>query len=262
MNSADPSHAQCGAGLKCNRVSKFKIMNLLAFETSSTSCSVALLEGSAVAEEEFDAGQTHSGLVLPMAMRLLKSRGVDIGQIGGVAYGAGPGSFTGLRIACGVAQGFAAGIGIAVAPISTLEALAEAAWQRGVERKLSATGVIACIDARMNEVYHAAYRRDGAAWQESSPPGLYALDAIPVLSGDWIGAGSGFEAHGAALRVRQRVIAEMPALRPRAGIVARLAAPRFARGDTLTAGEALPVYLRDKVALTVSERRHERDTAA
>jgi tRNA threonylcarbamoyladenosine biosynthesis protein TsaB len=237
-------------------------MNLLAIETSSNSCSVALLEGGAVAEEEFDAGQTHSGLVLPMAMRLLNARGIDIGQIEGVAYGAGPGSFTGLRIACGVAQGLAAGAGVAVAPVSTLEALAEAAWQRGAEQGVSATGVIACIDARMNEVYHAAYRREGDAWKVSSPPGLYALDTIPVLAGDWIGAGSGFAAHGAALRARQRLVAEMPALRPRAGIIARLAAPRFARGDTVSAGEALPVYLRDKVALTMSERRHERDSAA
>jgi tRNA threonylcarbamoyladenosine biosynthesis protein TsaB len=237
-------------------------MNLLAIETSSTLCSVALLEGSAVAEAEFDAGQTHSGLVLPMAMRLLEAHGLDISQIEGVAYGAGPGSFTGLRIACGVAQGLAAGTGVAVAPISTLEALAESAWQRGEELGFGAAGVIACIDARMNEVYHAAYRREGGAWKESSPPGLYALDAIPVLAGDWIGGGSGFEAHGAVLRARQRLVAEIPALRPRAGVVARLAAPRFARGDTVSVGEALPVYLRDKVALTKSERRHERDTAA
>jgi tRNA threonylcarbamoyladenosine biosynthesis protein TsaB len=238
-------------------------MNLLAIETSSTSCSVALLEGSAVAEEEFDAGQTHSGLVLPMAMRLLQARGVDIGQVEGVAYGAGPGSFTGLRIACAVAQGLAFGIHVAIAPVSTLEALAEAAWQCGAEQGLNAAGVIVCIDARMNEVYHAAYHRDdGGEWKETSAPGLYALDAIPVLAGDWIGAGSGFETHGAALRARQHLLAEMPELRPRAGIVARLAARRFARGNTVTAGKALPVYLRDKVALTVSERRHERDSAA
>jgi tRNA threonylcarbamoyladenosine biosynthesis protein TsaB len=237
-------------------------MNLLAIETSSTSCSVALLEGGAIAEEEFDAGQTHSELVLPMAMRLLRARGIGIRQIGGVAYGAGPGSFTGLRIACGVAQGLAAGAGVAVAPVSTLEALAEAAWQRGKEQGISASGVIACADARMNEVYHAAYRRESGNWNVIAPPGLYSLDAIPVLDGDWIGAGSGFGAHGAALRIRQRLVAEMPELRPRAGIVARLAAPRFARGDTVAPGEALPVYLRDKVALTVSERRHERDSAA
>jgi tRNA threonylcarbamoyladenosine biosynthesis protein TsaB len=262
MNSADPSHTRCGAELKCNSRTKSNIMNLLAFETSSFSCSVALLEGGAVVEEEFDAGQTHSGMVLPMALRLLQSRGVDIGQIDGVAYGAGPGSFTGLRIACGIAQGLAAGIGVAIAPVSTLEALAEGAWQRGVEEKAGAAGVIACIDARMNEVYHAACHRDGAGWKLSSPPGLYALDAIPVLSGDWIGAGSGFEAHGAKLRNRQRLVAEMPALRPRAAIVARLAVAHFARGSAVAAGKAVPVYLRDKVALTVSERRHERDTAA
>jgi tRNA threonylcarbamoyladenosine biosynthesis protein TsaB len=200
--------------------------------------------------------------VLPMAMRLLQARGVDISQIEGVAYGAGPGSFTGLRIASGVAQGLAAGIGVAVAPVSTLETLAEAAWQRGAEQGLKAEGVIACIDARMNEVYYAAYRRDGDEWQESSPPGLYALDAIPLLAGDWIGAGSGFEAHGAALRARQHLVVEMPELRPRAALVARLAERRFERGDTVTAAKALPVYLRDKVALTVSERRHERDTVA
>jgi tRNA threonylcarbamoyladenosine biosynthesis protein TsaB len=237
-------------------------MKLLAIETSSASCSVALLADGTLEEEEFDAGQTHSELVLPMAMRLLNRRGIDIRRIEGVAFGAGPGSFTGLRIACGVAQGLAAGIGVAVAPVSSLEALAEAAWHIGVKQNINAAGVIACIDARMNEVYHAAYRREGGEWRVTSPPGLYALGAVPVLEGDWVGAGNAFEAHGVALRSRLRFVAEMPGLRPRAGVIACLAAPRFARGNTRTARETLPVYLRDKVALTVRERGHERDSAA
>jgi tRNA threonylcarbamoyladenosine biosynthesis protein TsaB len=238
-------------------------MNLLAIETSSPLCSVALLTGARVDEEEFEAGQGHSGMVLPMVARLLHARGIGLTEIDGIAFGAGPGSFTGLRVASGVTQGLAAGAGLKVAAISTLEALAEEAWQVGlpggpppVER------VITCIDARMGEVYHAAYLREGGGWRVISPPGLYAVDMIPVLDGDWVGAGSGFAAHWARLRARQPLAAEQPSLRPHARIIARLAGPHFAAGATTSAAQALPVYLRDKVALTTSERRHERHTAA
>jgi tRNA threonylcarbamoyladenosine biosynthesis protein TsaB len=226
-------------------------MNILAIETSSELCSVALLAGGVIAEAEADAGQTHSQILLPMVAGVLRKRGIALRELDGIAFGAGPGSFTGLRIACGVAQGLAAGAGLELAGICTLEALAEEAWL-----DVAATaGVVACIDARMGEVYHAAYRRDGDAWRECSPPSLCAPDGIPALAGeDWAGAGSGFAAHGASLRSRQRLTALYPHLRPRARTIAKLAQARFAAGTASPAQSALPVYLRDKVALTSHER--------
>jgi tRNA threonylcarbamoyladenosine biosynthesis protein TsaB len=225
-------------------------MNVLAIETSSELCSAALLTGDTVAEQEREAGQDHSSLVLPMVATLLRVRKVEFSELGGVAFGAGPGSFTGLRIACGIAQGLAAGAGVRVIGICTLEALAEEAWQAGA----AGNQVVSCVDARMGEVYHAAYRREGAAWCECSPPGLYAPAAVPVLDGEWIGAGSGFAAHGSALRARQKLVAALPGLRPHARIVAMLAQPRFAAGEAVSAEHALPLYLRDKVAATTAER--------
>jgi tRNA threonylcarbamoyladenosine biosynthesis protein TsaB len=236
-------------------------MNLLAIETSSSWSSVALLAGDTVAEQEVESGQAHSGTVLPMARRLLQLRGLRVAELDGIAYGAGPGAFTGLRIACGVAQGLAAGAALDVLGICTLEALAEAAWQGAAGRPPD--HIVACLDARMGEVYHAAYRREGEGWLECSQPGLYAPEAIPVMQGEgWVGAGNGFAAHGAALRARQPLSAEVPALHPRACMVARLAAPRFANGEGLPPAHALPLYLRNKVALTLSERNHERHPAA
>jgi tRNA threonylcarbamoyladenosine biosynthesis protein TsaB len=239
-------------------------MNLVAIETSSTLCSVALLTGDTVVEDEIEAGQDHSGLVLPMLARLLRARGIGIAEIGGIAFGAGPGSFTGLRIACGIAQGLAAGAGLKVAAVSTLEALAEEAWQDGVPAdEPSAARVVACVDARMGEVYHAAYRRESDGWLVCSPPGLYDVDMIPELDGTgWLGVGSGFAEHGARLRARQRLSAERPRLRPHARFVASLARPRFASGAVTPAARALPIYLRDKVALTTSERSYERNSAS
>jgi tRNA threonylcarbamoyladenosine biosynthesis protein TsaB len=228
------------------------MVNILAIETSSELCTVALLVGEVITEREAEAGHAHSELVLPMVALLMKTRQLEFPDLDGIAFGAGPGSFTGLRIACGVAQGLAFGAGLRVAGIGTLEALAEAAWQIDG----AAGHVVACIDARMGEVYHAAYRREGEGWRECSAPGLYAPETIPVLDGDaWVGAGSGFAAHGAQLRARQPLSAELPLLRPRARMVAVLAAPRFAEGRAVEPGAALPLYLRDKVALTTRERR-------
>jgi tRNA threonylcarbamoyladenosine biosynthesis protein TsaB len=236
-------------------------MNLLAIETSSAWCSVALLAGDTVAEQEVEAGQTHSGMVLPMAQRLLRMRGLSVAELDGIAYGAGPGAFTGLRIACGIAQGLAAGAALRVVGVCTLEALADEAWQRATAPPPDC--IVACLDARMGEVYHAAYRRQGEGWRVCSEPGLYAPQSVPVMEGDgWTGAGNGFAAHGAMLRARQPLVAELPGLHPHACTVARLAEPRFARGEGVPPARALPLYLRDKVALTVNERNHERHPAA
>lgn len=219
-------------------------MNLVAFETSTDWCSAALSVDGEIAAREVRAGQRHAELALPMLQRLLADAGLGAGALDAVAFGAGPGSFTGLRIACGLAQGIAFAHDLPVIGVSTLEALAE---ECGAER------VVACLDARMREVYYACLERDGARWREVITPRCVAPEAAPLPPGaGWTGCGSGFAAYPAVLRVAaQNVVAEVHAT---ALAVARLAAPRLARGEGVDAALAAPVYLRNKVALTTLER--------
>ncbi len=178
-----------------------------------------------------------------LAQHGLAARGLD-----GIAFGAGPGSFTGLRIACGVAQGMAFGISVPVAGISTLLALAAAS---------QAERAVCCLDARMGEIYHAAYEKRSGAWHAVHEPGLCKPDAAPELpAGAWTGCGSGFAAYRAALEGRyagrlERVIDH---LAPHAREIAVLAAAEFERGSAVSAEHAAPLYVRNKVALRVDER--------
>src|SRR5262245_27222444 len=183
-----------------------------------------------------------------MVEDVLAEARLDLGRIEGIAYGEGPGSFTGLRIAAGVTQGLALARGIGVVGIGTLLALAQ---QSAGER------VIACLDAHMGEVYHAAYARAGSGWEEVSAPGLYRPAAVPVPPGhDWIRCGDGFAAHREPLAARlgDRVSEVRPDASPSARAVLELALPRFAAGEARDAATAVPVYLRDKVALKTGER--------
>ena len=223
-------------------------MNILALDSSTEHCSVALWRDGAVDAAEAHAGQRHSELLLPMVDALLARHGLTIRQLDGIAFGQGPGSFTGLRIGCGVTQGLAFGAGLPVVGIGTLLAMAEAS---------RASSVVCCLDARMGEIYHAAYERAGTEWRAVHAPGLCApADAPLVHAGAWTGCGSGFTAHGAALRERYagRLAAIMPEVFPHAREIARLAAREFEAGRALPAEQAVPVYLRDKVALKSDER--------
>ena len=191
------------------------------------------------------AGNRHSELVLPMLERLLAGAGIASAQLDAVAFGAGPGAFTGLRIACGAAQGLAFAHGLPVLGVSTLEAMAEEAGGRRV---------VACLDARMSEVYFSAYeRRDagpGGRWREVIPVMCIAPAAAPRLPGEgWIGCGSGFAVYGSL--GLDNVI---PDIHPSATAVARLAAARIAAGEGVDAALAAPVYVRDKIAFTSAER--------
>ena len=206
-----------------------------------------LCDGAMLAREEM-AGQRHSELLLPMVDGVLAEGGIALRDLDGIAFGAGPGGFTGLRIACGVAQGLAFGAELPVVGVCTLEALAE---QAGGQR------VIAALDARMGEIYHAAYERDGAGWRVLREPSLCApMGAPQVPEADWTGCGSGFDAHDAALRGRYggQLARVIPGLHPRAQEPARLAAPRFAAGRGTDPAEAHPLYIRNKVALKSHER--------
>lgn len=231
-------------------------MNLLAIDTSTDFCSVAASRGEALVSRHEPAGQRQAERILDMIDQVLIEARLEIAQIQGIAYGAGPGSFTGLRIAAGVTQGLALARGIGVVGVGTLLALAEQAAEEAAE-EAAASRIIACLDAHKGEVYHAAYRRAGAGWEEVSAPGLYEPEAVPLASGrDWLGCGDGFAAYRDRLgaRLGESVSSIRPETAPTARAVLKLAVPRFAAGEAKDAAAAVPVYLRDKVALKTSER--------
>ncbi len=223
-------------------------MKILALDTSTEYCSVALWADAAVHACVVHAGQGHSGIVLGMVDRVLAEGGVGLAALDGIAYGQGPGSFTGLRIACAVAQGLAFAEDLPLAGVGTLHAMAVAC---GAER------VVCCLDARMQEIYHAAYARTGEIYAEVSAPCVCAPAAAPALPGTgWTGCGSGFAAYGDILRQRHgsAVTAVDCTIYPHARDIARIAAPLFAAGQGMRADEAAPLYIRDKVALKTAER--------
>jgi tRNA threonylcarbamoyladenosine biosynthesis protein TsaB len=224
-------------------------MKILALDTSTEYLSLALWHDRALLVRELLAGQKHSELVLPLVGELLAEAGLKLTDLDGIAFGAGPGSFTGLRIGCGVAQGLAFGANLPVVGICTLEALAQEA---------GASRIITCLDARMQEVYHAAYERDDAGLREIWSPGLYPPPQVPPAQGSgWCGIGSGWDNFGPALDVvyGTQVERKIAGAFPRARHMAELAAPRFARGEGKPPHEAAPLYVRNKVALTIKERK-------
>ena len=216
-------------------------MKFAAFETSTEWCSVALwLDGEITGIDEM-AGNRHSERVLPMLEQLFAMKNIAALQLDAVAFGAGPGSFTGLRIASGVAQGIAFARGIPAIGISTLEALAE---ESGAPR------VAACLDARMHEVYFSALEKSGNRWREVIPALCAAPADLPKPPGEgWIGCGNGYAAYGPL-----GLAAVNSEIHPSAVAVARLAAPRLSAGEGVDAALAVPMYVREKVALTEAER--------
>ncbi len=219
-------------------------MKILAFDTSTELCSAALACDGQIATREAMAGNRHSELLLPMLSELLAEAGWRLHDLDGLAYGKGPGSFTGLRIGCGVAQGLAFGADLPVLGVITLEAMALAA---GAER------VLACIDARMHEVYSGAYRVAGEQVQTISPPAVLRPAAVSLPDDlAWTGCGPGFLTYPEMLAGRIGPV--LPGVYPHARELVRLAIPRFEAGEGLPAESAEPLYIRDKVALKTSER--------
>jgi len=217
-------------------------VRIAAFETSTDWCSVALWRDGELCAVEERAASRHGELALPMLERLLAAARLRAADLDAVAFGAGPGSFTGLRIACGLAQGLALARGLPVLGVSSLEAMAE---------ECGAPRVVACLDARMGEVYYSALEKRGARWEEVVGAQCVAPAAAPRPPGEgWVGCGNGFAVYGA-----MGLHPVYPEVHPTAAAVVRLAAPRLAAGEGVDAGEAVPHYLRDKVALTTEERR-------
>jgi tRNA threonylcarbamoyladenosine biosynthesis protein TsaB len=223
-------------------------MILLAFETSTEACSVALWQDGELRERFGIAPRQHAELALPWAQQLLAEAGIAKSRIDAIAIGRGPGAFTGVRLGVALAQGIALGLDRPVVAVSTLAALA---FPVPGER------ILAAIDARMGEVYLGAFARAGDGLRALQPEAVGRPDAIVVANGSgWHGAGTGFAAVDGALRARlgERLARVDAAALPHAADVARLAAPMFARGEVLAPERVEPAYLRDNVALTLAEQ--------
>lgn len=223
-------------------------MKLLAFETATEACSVALFVDGAVRERFELAPRRHAELALPWAEELLAEAGIARSQLDAVAAGRGPGAFTGVRLAISIAQGIALALDRPVVPVSTLATLA-----------MQAEGdVIAAIDARMGEVYLGAFRCVGEGVQPLAPETVVKpADATIPEGAGWHGIGTGFAAADGALRNRLRAqlgTVDAAAL-PHAADVARLAVLAYARGEALAPERAEPAYLRNHVALTLAEQQ-------
>jgi tRNA threonylcarbamoyladenosine biosynthesis protein TsaB len=227
-------------------------MNLLAIETATEACSVALIHGQELIARSEIAPRRHTELVLPMADELLAEAGIDRHALDAIAVGRGPGAFTGVRLGVSLAQGMALGLDLPVITISSLAALAlEAPAEDGA-------AILAVIDARMGEIYAASYRRDDNG-------GLVALDEERIVTaetlvlpqaGAWQVVGTGWAAYATELSQRLTgTLHSADGLRyPQAAHVATLALREFQAGHAQAPELALPVYLRDKVALTLAEQ--------
>ncbi|MGL4994875.1 MAG: tRNA (adenosine(37)-N6)-threonylcarbamoyltransferase complex dimerization subunit type 1 TsaB [Deefgea sp.] len=223
-------------------------MPYLAIETSSEYLSFAIDTPNGIVSREWLAGQKQSEITLPYLQVFLDELGLTMSDIDGIAYPSGPGSFTGLRIGCGIAQGLAFARNIPVVGISTLAAIAEAS---------EAIRAVSCIDARMNQVYFASFEKINGDWQEVIPALVCNPEDVPQPEGkDWLGVGNGFSAYTDALNARiGEHFSEIKAeLYPHAAQILALALPQFAAGLGKPAHEAELVYLRDKVALKTHER--------
>jgi tRNA threonylcarbamoyladenosine biosynthesis protein TsaB len=227
-------------------------MRILALDTSTEWCSVAAGDGTRWHRLDEHAGQAHSERVLPMVHAVLAEAGWTLSALDGIAFGAGPGSFTGIRIGCGVAQGLAFGADLPLMPIPTLAALAQEVlrahgWKR----------VVASLDARMHEIYLAAYEHRDEGWREWAAPSVVspaeAARTSPSDRAHACGAGNGFAAYP-ALASELGLVAVAADARPSAQSVGELALPRLEAGEGVAAADAAPFYVRQRVALTAVEQ--------
>jgi tRNA threonylcarbamoyladenosine biosynthesis protein TsaB len=224
-------------------------MKILALDTSTEWLSVALFDGRQSVALRERAGSASSERILPAIGEILAQGGTPLASLDGIAFGAGPGSFTGIRIACGVTQGLAFGANLPVFPVPTLEAIAQTAW-----RAHGATSVFACLDARMREVYVAAYRRNDNGWTQVREPIVCKPDDVELPpAGRWHGAGDGYAAWP---RLASRLgLPDCDAsIIPDAVAIAECAWPQVHAGAGVAAQDALPLYVRHRVALTSAER--------
>jgi tRNA threonylcarbamoyladenosine biosynthesis protein TsaB len=223
---------------------------LLAFDTSTESMSIALHLPQGLLVRELVGGPQASARLIPEILALLGEAGCTLAKLDAIAFGAGPGAFTGLRTACSVAQGLAFGANKPVLAVDSLMLVAQDAYN---QQRLDEVWV--AMDARMDEVYAGAYRWQGSRWLVRSAPALYAVDALNAC---WqaappvVVAGSALQAFGDRLHTGAALTLPQP--RSRAVALAQVAQQLWADGVAVDAAHALPVYLRDKVAQTTLER--------
>ena len=221
---------------------------LLSIETSAESCSVALSIGKNSWERFEHAPRRHAELILPMVSSLLAEAELELGQLDGIAFGRGPGSFTSLRIGIGVVQGLAWGADLPVVPVSSLAAVAQAALERGLPPGVSR--ICVAMDARMQEVYTADFEVDvdgfviPAGAERVCPPG----DVCSEYTAGVCAAGNGFEVYPELEKLAGELGLCIPDCWPRAGVISRLAARWLESNKPLPAAQAQPVYIRNKVA--------------
>ena len=233
---------------------------LLALDSSTEQLAVAVAAGDARWTRVVEGGARASSRMLPLALEGLAACGLGVRQLDAVAFGAGPGAFTGLRCACAVAQGLAFGVRVPVVAVDSLMLVAEDARVALPLDEHRALWV--AMDARMDEVYAACYRHDAARWQVLEAPALYTLEALAArwhaqaphaVVGNAVQAFAGRLPFGAALTRAETT--------DRAAALLRLALQHHAAGLGVDAAQAMPLYLRDKVALTTAERHAARASA-
>lgn len=222
-------------------------MRLLALDTATECCSVALLDGDRLTSREIELARGHADQVLPMVDELLAGAELRLRELDAIAFGRGPGGFTGVRLAASIAQGLAFGAGVPVVPVSDLLAVA----QRAMDTDASVVHVLVCNDARMQEVYWGCFERgeDGLA-RAVGPERVGRPETVELplhWSGAIHGAGRGFRVYP-QLAARAGFAGLYAELLPRAAEIARLAVPELLAGRTVAPEHAVPVYLRDDVA--------------
>lgn len=236
----------------------------LAFDTSTDRMSIGVSDGAQQWLHEGAGGPLSSTSLIPAILQLLADAGLRLDQLDAIAFGRGPGSFTGLRTACAVAQGLALGAGVPVLPVDSLLALAEEArFQWALEKRTPQT-ITALLDARMDEMYVQHFRLSDGACQALTPCVLVRPEALQLSAVLPAAEDSGIEdQHGLAGNVFEVYAARLPALvadctrltaLPGAAAMLRLAPAMLAAGGAQDASQALPLYIRDKVALTTDER--------
>lgn len=225
-------------------------MKLLAFDTSTETLSIAASAGAGAPALEYTGpgGALASAALIPEIEALLARAGLALGELDAIAFGRGPGSFTGLRTAAAVAQGLGFGAGVPVLAVDTLLAVAEEARAASGEHR-----IVALLDARMDEVYFAAYEWQDGIWATRQAPALGRPESVTLPPG-WALAGNVLELHRERLPAGGARIAALPT----AGALLRLAPQLLAAPGSHAPAEALPLYIRDKVAQTTEERAADR----
>lgn len=221
---------------------------ILAIETSTELCSVAITSSNEVIFEEEHTGAQSSTRILPMVQNVLAKADTSLQSLSAIAFGAGPGSFTGIRTACALAQGLAFGADLPIIPVDTLLACAERAYQETGFQKILVT-----LDARMGEIYWGEYFFDKQAWQVLTPPGVSKPAAIHAQQMDYCVVGNACALFPDA-QFKRLAENSQPTITPRADYIANLAHHALDHGQALQAAQARPIYIRNKVALTTQER--------